>query len=337
MKKAVDDLNTERDMFNKEREDFKKNLADLKNTIDQRDTQLKDLKAKADKDFQSQQTRIDTMQKDLDNLREKLLAATKDGPSHEAPDGEITWVSQRQRAVWINVGHADGLTRQTTFSVYDHDENGVASAKRKGRIEVINITQPHLAECRILEDEIKNPILPGDKIFTPAWSPGQHLHFAINGALFIDADKNPDNDEVRAIIELNGGEVDAELKPDGTISGKGINIQTRYLIRGKAPSEKDYSGEEGKRAFENWSIMTKKAEDYGVEIIDISRFLNMMGWKAQDRTTSLGGRKTASKRSSPSEKPAAAPSEDAEEEPADKKPAAKPATPGAEDEDPFGK
>jgi hypothetical protein len=83
--------------------------------------------------------------------------------------------------------------------------------------------------------------------------------------------------------------------------------------------------------------MDTQANKWGVEIIDISRFLNMMGWKAQDRTTSLGGRKTASKRSSPSEKPAAAPSEDAEEEPADKKPAAKPATPGAEDEDPFGK
>jgi hypothetical protein len=155
--------------------------------------------------------------------------------------------------------------------------------------------------------------------------------------LFIDADKNPDNDEVRSIIELNGGEVDAELKPDGTLIGKGIGIQTRYLIRGKSPSDKGYAGEEGKRVVDNWTLMTKKAEDDGVEIIDISRFLNMMGWKAQDRTTALGSKKTAIKRSSPSGKPAAAPSETTEEEPAVEKPAAKPDAPATEDEDPFGK
>jgi len=338
MKKAVADLNAERDTFNKERDDFKKNLEDLKNTIAQREAQLKDLKEKSDKDVASRDNRILNLEKDLVNMREKLLATTKDGPSFEAPDGEITWVNQRQRMVWINVGHADGLTRQTTFSVYDHDENGVSSAKRKARIEVISITQPHLAECRILEDEIKNPILPGDKIFTPAWSPGQHLHFAINGSLFIDSDKNPDNDEVRAIIELNGGEVDAEVKPDGTLVGKGMSPQTRYLIRGKAPSEKEYEGEAGKRAFDNWSHLTTQADDWGVEIIDISRFLNMMGWKAQDRTTALGGKKTATKRNSSSSKPAAAEkAEKTDEEPADEKPAAKPAKAGAEDEDPFGK
>jgi hypothetical protein len=237
--------------------------------------------------------------------------------------------------VWINVGHADGLTRQTTFSVYDHDENGVSSAARKARIEVINITQPHLAECRILEDEIKNPILPGDKIFTPAWSPGQHLHFAINGALFIDNDKYPDNEEVRSIIELNGGVVDAEVGPDGKLSGKGITVQTRYLIRGKAPSEKDYEGEEGKNAFENWSNLTTRAEKDGVEIIDITRFLNMMGWKAQDRTTTLGGKKTATKRGSAAGK-GTTPAEATEDKPAaEEKPATE--TPSTEDEDPFGK
>jgi len=341
MKKAVDDLNTEREQFNKEREDFKKSLDDLKTTIAQRDKQLKDLKEKADAEVATSAKLVSEMQKDLDRLREKLANVSKDGPSFEAPDGEITWVSQRQRMVWINVGHADGLTRQTTFSVYDHDENGVSSAARKARIEVINITGPHLAECRILDDEVKNPVLPGDKIFTPAWSPGQHLHFAINGALYIDADKNPDNDEVRSIIELNGGEVDAELRPDGTVTGKGITVQTRYLIRGKAPSEKDYTGEGGVDAVKKWSDMTERAEKDGVEIIDVTRFLNMMGWKAQDRTTALGGKKTASKRSSSATKPAAATATGAEATEgaapaaAEEKPAKEPAS--TEDEDPFGK
>lgn len=328
MKKAETDLAAERDQFNKEREDFKKSLDEIKNALAQREKQLKDLKDKSDKEIASVELKANELQKDLDRMRQKLADVSKDGPAFEAPDGEITWVSQRQRMVWINVGHADGLTRQTTFSVYSHDENGVSAAKRKARIEVINITQPHLSECRILEDEIKNPILPGDKIFTPAWSPGQRLHFAISGALFIDADKNPDNDEVRSIIELNGGVVDAELKPDGSIAGKGITAQTRYLVRGNAPSEAER---------DNWSNMTTQAEKWGVEIIDISRFLNMMGWKAQDRTTALGSKKTATKRNGAAGKSATAPTESAaEEEPVEEKPT-KPEASATEDEDPFGK
>lgn len=330
MKKAADDLAAEREAFNTERADFKKNLAELEATIEQRNKQLKDLKDKADKDAADQIAAIQGLQRDLDNLRLKFIAVQQDGPSFEAPDGTITYVSQRQRVAWIDVGYADGLMRQTTFSVYSHDENGVSSAKPKGRLEVIRTEQPHLSECKILEDDIKNPILPGDKIFTPAWSPGQRLHFAINGALFIDQDSTPDNDEVRRIIELNGGVVDAELRPDGTISGKGITNQTRYLVRGKAPSEKDYEGEAGKRAFDNWSLMTSRAERYGVEIIEIGRFLNMMGWKAQDRTTTLGEKRTLTRRTSPTTSATKG---------AGKKPAERPATAdpaeGATDEDPF--
>ena len=99
----------------------------------------------------------------------------------ENPDGKITQVSQSQRLVWLNVGRADGLMRQTTFSVYDHKENGVASAKAKARIEVVEVSDEHMAEARILEDSAANPIMKGDIIHTPTWSPGQRIHFAMAG------------------------------------------------------------------------------------------------------------------------------------------------------------
>lgn len=337
MQTAVADLAKERDAFNNDRAQFKKDLDDLKATIAQRDKQLKELKEKADKEISDSRIQVANLEKDIENLRLKLANTSKVGPSFEAPDGQITWVNQRTRICYIDVGSGDGLTRQTTFSVYDHDENGVSSAKPKARIEVIRVTEPHLAECRIVEDEIKNPLLPGDKIFTPAWSPGQHLHFAINGGLDIDGDGRQDNDEVRAIIELNGGIVDSELKPNGEITGE-ITIQTRYLIRGKAPSDKDYTGDDAKKAFDNWSTMTGKAEKFGVEIIDITRFLNMMGWKAQERTTGLGGKKTASKRgAAESVKKSPAAEEAAGELKKSGKSKPDPTEKAADDEDPFGK
>jgi len=334
MQKATADLAAERDAFNKQRADAKKKEDELLAQIAAKDKQLKDQKEKSQKEAADLNQLLVNAQTENGILKRKLANIKKEGPDYEAPDGEITWVNQRQRLAWIDVGYADGLTRQTTFSVYDHDENGVSSAKRKARIEVIRVDGPHLSECRILEDEIRNPILPGDKIFTPAWSPGQHLHFALNGMLDIDGDSRPDNDEIKRIIQLNGGVVDAELSPSGERTGT-ITSQTRYLIRGRAPSERELTADAGKKALADYSEMNEAAERSGTEIIDVSRFLGQMGWKAQERTTTLGSKRTGSKReikSAPTETPMEPTETDSAKEP-EAKPTEKPMAPA--DDNPF--
>jgi hypothetical protein len=292
MQKAADDLAAERNSFNAERDAFKKKQDELVAQISEKEKQLKEAKEKADKDFAELTSTIGKLQRDHDIVLEKFKGIRQDGPDFESPDGEVTWVSQRQRIAYINLGSSDGLTRQITFSVYGRDENGVATgAEAKGRLEVIRLLEPHLAECRILEDEIRNPILPGDKVFTPAWSPGQQLHFALNGTLDVDGDGTADNDEVRAIITVNGGVVDAELRPDGKLVGA-ISAQTRYVVRGKPPTEREFGAKSGAQ----YNDMVKDAEKYGAEIVDVGRFMGLMGWKTQDRTLNLGGKRGASRR-----------------------------------------
>jgi hypothetical protein len=345
--KAAADLDNERNAFNAERDDFKKKQDELAAQIAAKDKQLKEVRERADADLAKLNTVIGKLNQDLSILQRKYSEIRKEGPDHEAADGEITWVNQRQRIAWINVGFEDGLTRQTTFTVFDRDENSLATgAKPKARIEVIRVTEPHLAECRILEDDLKNPILPGDKIFSPAWSPGQRLHFAIAGVLDLDGDGRPDNDEIRSIILVNGGVIDAELKPDGTRVGE-ITAQTRYLIRGKAPSERELGADEGKKAFEAYTQLLKSADTLGAETIDVSRFINLMGWKAQQRTTTLGAKRTTGRREfAPRTPGSAAPATDPdsseayEEAPAPPVPRATPRSepaPAADDDDnPFG-
>jgi hypothetical protein len=202
----------------------------------------------------------------------------------ENPDGKITWVNQKQQLVWLNLGRADGLMRQTNFSVYDHDENGVSNAEPKARLEVIRIVGDHLAEARILEDLPSNPILPGDIVHTPSWSSGQRIHFALAGMMDINKDGVSDFDLVKNIILLNGGVIDAELREDGTK-------------------------------------------------IDVQRLLEMMGWKAEERTVELAGSSGTGefRKRSPGKKAPATPATT----PA---PAAGPATetPSPAPADPFG-
>ena len=50
----------------------------------------------------------------------------------EVADGEITWVNQRNGTVWINLGRADSLGRQTSFSVYAADTNDRDQVRQEG-------------------------------------------------------------------------------------------------------------------------------------------------------------------------------------------------------------
>jgi hypothetical protein len=133
-----------------------------------------------------------------------------------------------------------------------------------------------------LDDSAANPIIRGDKIHTIAWSPGQRIHFALAGKMDINNDRVDDYDLVRNIIRMNGGEIDAELNPQGKRSGK-VNVNTRYLVRGDVESTKELIDE--------YAEMKKEVEQFGTDIRSVKEILALMGWKADERMVDLGGSK----------------------------------------------
>ena len=148
----------------------------------------------------------------------------------------IAWVNLRERMVWVNLGTADKLRPQVTLSVYDKGATKVAQGDSKGSIEVLRVIEPHLAEACIVDDQVSNPILPGDVVHTPAWRPGRAVHFALAGVLDVTDDGKSDRELVVNLIHRNGGEIDAELKDDGTIQGQ-LTSETRYLLQGIKPTD----------------------------------------------------------------------------------------------------
>ena len=286
-------------------ESLEKQIAGLNNQVSENDRTILDLKEK---------------RKALESERDTLF---------EAPDGRIAWVNQRQRLVWVDVGRADGLMRQTTFSVFDHDVNGVTNAVPKARIEVVRLTDDHMAEARILEDSAANPILKGDAIHTPSWSPGQRIHFAIAGKMDIDGDKFEDYDTVKNIITLNGGVIDAELRPNGTRIGN-LTVNTRYLVLGDPPDDTATP-----TALQEYTKMRDEVTKYGTDIISVEKLLTQMGWKVEERTVEMAGGKGASAQFR-SRKPGQKAAPAAEEPPAAEPPVPSPAGDAAPAGDPFG-
>jgi hypothetical protein len=270
-KEALADLAQERDRFNEDRLRLESTNNKLAADLAANKKAMADQVAAHQVEVRELQGRLAQMtlrcQTAVDEIRKLKGPVFK-----EKPDGEIVWAGTNTRTVRINLGSADGLQRQVTFRVVDQAAVNVAEAKIKGRIEVTRIIEDHLAEARILEDELTDPILPGDRIYSAVWQKGHQLHFALAGLVDIDGDGTSDRDKLKAIIAMNNGVVDAELLDDGRIEGK-MTLETHYLVKGESPTQE--SGE----AFRNgFTKMMDQASRLGVQVMTLKGLLQRVGY-----------------------------------------------------------
>jgi len=265
--------------------DDKKSLA---SQLGERGNQIEQLKTERD-------AKVAAVEKDLSKSQQLLQFKTDDYNKiagtfkvNANPDGKIIWVNERDRIVFINLGSADGLKKRVTFSVFDpsttdvsalpekdadgnvivKDKQTVSDARKKGAIEVINVTQPHMAECRIMQDSTSSPLLPGDLIFTPIWRPGKQDHFAFVGLMDIDGDGKPDNDRIHDLIRANSAVIDAEIDEKGALIGA-VTPATRYLVKGSTEKVANPQGS---------NKLIEDSTKLGVEAVDLAKFLDMMGY-----------------------------------------------------------
>jgi hypothetical protein len=283
MDKAIADLQAEIAKFNADRDVITKEKDKVATQLTAKDAVLKKEREDAAKSIATLSQQLNQLQQLAETMKKKVIDFNNQTVNRfEAPDGRVTLVNQAQRLVWINLGQKDGLQRQTTFAVFDHDENGVAQAEPKARLEVVRVNGDHLSECRILEDKPSDPILQNDIIFTPAWSPGLKVHFALVGFMDIDRDQVSDREQIRNIIQMSGGVIDAELQDDGTRSGA-LTVNTRYLVLGEKPNERS-----GTRMLQEYNFMLGEVNKYGTETINVQKLMAMMGYKPEERRVELG-------------------------------------------------
>jgi len=278
-KKAGGDVLAMRQQFTTDLDAARGEKSDLLKQIETAQTTLKETQEKAAAAQQKAAIEISTTRQLYDNTRGQLEKAIS--PVFETADGEIRWVNQRQGTVWVNLGRADGLKRQTTFSVYSSAISDVTSQGRKASIEVTQILGDHLAEARIVEDSVSDPIMPGDVIHTPIWAPGQREQFALAGLIDIDGDDKSDLPTVRNLIVMNGGVVDAAQ--DGEeITGK-MTTQTRYLIVGKEPAP-----DSPKAVMDAYQKMIDEARKIGIKEMSLQDLLRRMGWVDENQVIGYG-------------------------------------------------
>jgi hypothetical protein len=272
------DLADERTKFGKALGDIEATKKDLSKKFTDTQKRYDDLNSKTGEQIaglEGENTKVKKLLQDINREKQRSEKA------NEVADGKISWVNQRSRSVFLNLGAADGLRQLTTFSVYGVDDTNPLDAERKGIIQVISLLGPHNAEARIVEDDLSNPLMPGDNVFSPTWEPGRPEHFALAGWMDLNQDGVSDRQEIRDLIAHNGGVIDEELDENGKRTGQ-MSIKTKYLVRGDVPKVVEGTKLSG------WSEINDEAQTLGVKTINVNDFLKQMGHKVQDRTVNLG-------------------------------------------------
>jgi len=267
-KKAEDDLASQATVFadaQRKAEDEKKDLVAKSDALQK---QLSESTDAAKVEVESRDKKIAVLEVKNNELTETIKQLR--GVGDIADDGEIRRVDQRSRIVWINLGRADALRPQVTFTV--HGE-GVPPGTSKAKIQVTQILDDHLAEARILEDSLTNPLIPGDKIYTALWDPGRQEHFYLAGRMDIGGVDG--SEQLRSMVSLAGGALDGELDGKGQVTGS-MNSQTRYLVL----------GEQTVACKTKYEQLIADAKLLGVEAIGLDKFLDHVGWK----TATVGAR-----------------------------------------------
>lgn len=268
----------ERGKFEDDRQRINATSEELNNQLARKDAEKGQIADNAAKQEQVFKGEIKTLSTDITLKNEKLKKLQTS--QFEVAQGEVINVNPHKKGtVYLNIGAADQLIPLVTFSVHDYQANTAQGDGLKARIEVTQILGDHMSMCRVLEEDLANPIANGDKVYTPLWHPGQRTHFAIFGNIDLDGDGEDDRDVIRDLITSVGGVIDAEMDTLGKITGN-IDINTRYLLEGKIPKDRN--------AVDGAAAMISKAELAGTERMPITKFIEQSGWKDPRQVVKFG-------------------------------------------------
>jgi hypothetical protein len=248
----------------------------LQNTTEDKDKEIRRLKA----DIARLETHVKRLQDRLPQLN--IL-------DYDVAKGKILRLNPAGNEAYINVGSADNAKPGLTFSVFEATA-GKPGKNRKGSVEIASVLGEHLSKARItdVQDPTRQPILAGDLLYNPAWSPALREHVAITGLIDLTGDGRDHTAEFVRQLEKQGIVVDAYLDlRDLTVKGKGINWDTNYLVRGQMPelsaSQQIKAGdarvEQQQQVMAKVSEMQEEAAKYGVTVVPLRRFLSLIGYK----------------------------------------------------------
>lgn len=283
------------DFMKKSKEEFDKSisdLADLRAEIKRRSDELDKLKEQGQEEKKATDGTIARKEREIADLKnlvkrkqdemDQFKLKNPEAPPNMRTDWKIVQMDARGTHPYINLGSADHVRPQLTFSIYGVSSDGRPYPQPKGTLEVVSVIAPHLSQARItsVKDRNRDPIVERDVIYNASWNPNIKKHIAVAGIVDLTGDGRDSLMEFMRNLERQNIVVDAYEDPkDGSMKGQ-ITYQTDFLILGGLPdrSSSGRQGESEKRIVEGRNHMQEEAKKYGVPVKNLVSYLEMIGY-----------------------------------------------------------
>ena len=204
-------------------------------------------------------------------------------------DWQIVDIDRFGRNYMINLGSADGLRPQTTFSIHEKMPDGKLNPVPKGTLEVVEVRGPKLARARLssVRNAAANPVLKGDYLFNATWDPSRKKRVAIAGVVDLNDDHTDTTQEFLRLLRRQGVEIDAYIDTSGDapkLQGTVTN-RTDYVIMGDTldyvnhPKARGADAAAFRRDYDRLQKeMRDQANANAIPVLSIRRYLEMIGY-----------------------------------------------------------
>ena len=211
-------------------------------------------------------------------LQNTVLAATPKDDRVDGFDGRILSVNELDRTVLVSVGRTTGLRAGLKLYVYDPTDPQPQLGSKKAMVEVVAIESDSLVRCRVRQDSVRDPIIPGDVVATSLWSPGTPLEVVIVGLVQFGGDPEGDRKRLELLVERIGGTVVESVSPSTTmVVDAGVPQVKGVDPEGQGASRKFWTAKQK----ENRTRQMEAAKQLGINTVAIEPFLGMMGLQVE--------------------------------------------------------
>ena len=252
--------------------------------------------------LQSQNDKITAVVNDgkaqIDVLKRQIIALSQKLASHrvdvrqaviDQPDGQIVKVSP-DNIVYINLGYGDHIAPGLTFEVYDGRQplpklpslaDDDTMPVGRGSIEIIKVDQGS-SECRVINTEPGQTIVPGDKILNLVYDRNTKFNFVVYGDFDINSTGKAvpqDTAVIKRLITQWGGAVMDQITPN-----------TDFVVMGTTPVVPQFTADQLTDPFNKkqqtdaiaaadaYDAEEKQAQDLNIPILNQNRFLYFVGF-----------------------------------------------------------
>jgi hypothetical protein len=237
--------------------------------------------------------RLEAEKKDYEAQVNKIKRqmAPPDLQKFSTPKARIVRVGPRGEMAYVDIGSADNVRPEQglTFSIFGQGANSRPGNERKGALEIVDVLGPHYAAGRITEtaDPTRNPIMVGDVLVNPNWTPGMRDHVAVAGIIDLTGDGRDSTAEFMNTLKRQGTVIDAYLDlSDLSVKGDGMTAETSYLVMGEVPEfggtfrfESSPEVDRKQKIISAMSQMQEGANRLGVPVVPLRRFVALTGYK----------------------------------------------------------